>query len=173
MVCRLGSNANNNIRLSRYINALQEYRFNITHRSGKAHIDADAVSRLLQADDVVVVNTAEDLSDNFVPLDTDEESFLTQRFPKDSSTLIDAINDFRVRRNLQKIIYLDNQIFEDTGTTVQLSDDTIEATDIHIGSFTLQLPHAIRDLVIATHVAMGKASGLYYSNKMRTKICDQ
>ena len=81
MVCRPGRNTNNNICISRYINNLQEYRFSITHRTGQAHVDADALSRLLQVGDVVEVNTAEDLSDNFVPVNAEEKAHLSHRFP--------------------------------------------------------------------------------------------
>ena len=145
MVCRPGSNANNNIRLSRYINDLQEYRFNITHRSGKAHVDADAVSRLLQADDVVVINTAEDLSDNFRPLDEHEQNFLYQRFPKDTPLLIDAINEFRVKRNLTKLESLEVTIMDDSSLNIQNEPIIIKIAPIRIGTSVITIPHANRD----------------------------
>jgi hypothetical protein len=42
-----------NGRLMRYIMDIQNYSFNLIHRKGGAHLDADAVSRLLRYDDEI------------------------------------------------------------------------------------------------------------------------
>ena len=55
-------------RMSRMITDLQGFTFNVTHRSGKIHLDADAISRLLQIDEDPYINNADDLRDDLGPL---------------------------------------------------------------------------------------------------------
>jgi transposase InsO family protein len=63
-----------NGRIMRYVMDLIEYRFNVIHRKGKEHLDADAVSRLLRyGDNEIRLLTRDDLEEDGVVTKTDEE----------------------------------------------------------------------------------------------------
>jgi hypothetical protein len=78
---------------------LQGYTFSVKHRAGKHHLLPDAVSRLLQSDDVAYVNTVDDLRDDFAPLNQAEVRRLMTKYTQDSSYIIETINEFRLNRD--------------------------------------------------------------------------
>ena len=87
-------------RMSRMTTDLQGFTFSVIHRSGSHHLDADAISRLLQVDEEPYVNGADDLRDDFGPLTEDQKHALFGRYPvkSDAITVIDIIEKFRVER---------------------------------------------------------------------------
>jgi transposase InsO family protein len=72
-----------NVRLLNWISDLHAYRFRIYHRSGKKHMDADAVSRLLQYRDLDVHNA----------MDTNDEEAARLNGP---ATVKDIIDLYRI-----------------------------------------------------------------------------
>jgi hypothetical protein len=56
-----------NVRILNWISELHAYRFNIYHRSGKKHLDADAISRLMQYQDLDI-HDAMDTTDGIPPV---------------------------------------------------------------------------------------------------------
>ena len=67
MVTKMSPTTAGNNRLTKLCIELQGYTFGVTHRSGKLHIDADAVSRLLSIDTEYQIFTADQLRDDNVP----------------------------------------------------------------------------------------------------------
>ena len=97
MVTKVGGDPHH--RLARLCMDLQGYTFSVKHRAGKHHLLPDAVSRLLQADDIAYVNTVDDLRDDFAPLTQDEVKRLMTKYKQDGDYVIETINEFRVGRD--------------------------------------------------------------------------
>ena len=102
MVTKVGGDPHH--RLARLCLDLQGYTFSVTHRAGKHHLLPDAVSRLLQSDDVAYVNTVEDLRDDFSPLSQEEVKRIMSKYTKDGGYVIDTINNYRVSRDRDEAI---------------------------------------------------------------------
>jgi hypothetical protein len=102
MVTKVGGDPHH--RLARLCLDLQGYTFSVTHRAGKNHLLPDAVSRLLQSDDVAYVNTVEDLRDDFAPLSEEEAQRIMAKYTQDGNYVIKVINDYRVNRDQEEII---------------------------------------------------------------------
>ena len=98
MITRMGGDMHG--RMSRMTTDLQGFTFSVIHRSGSHHLDADAISRLLQVDEEPYVNGADDLRDDFGPLTEEQKHALFGRYPvkSDAITVIDIIEKFRVER---------------------------------------------------------------------------
>ena len=62
----------NNGRLMRYLMDLQDFNFQLRYRKGEHHLDADAVSRLLQKGEIVTFLDADDLETDKGVMDEDE-----------------------------------------------------------------------------------------------------
>ena len=67
MVTKMSPTTAGNNRLTKLCIELQGYTFGVTHRSGKSHIDADAVSRLLSTDMEYPILTEDQLRDDNLP----------------------------------------------------------------------------------------------------------
>jgi hypothetical protein len=82
------------------ITDLQGFTFNVTHRSGKVHLDADAISRLLQIDEDPYINNADDLRDDLGPLTEKEKEGLLTKYLGfgDADKIADIIDTFRMER---------------------------------------------------------------------------
>ena len=76
----------------------------MTHRAGKHHLLPDAVSQLLQSDDVAYVNTVEDIRDDFAPLSQEEVKRIMSRYTHDGGNVIDTINTYRVGRDRDEAV---------------------------------------------------------------------
>jgi hypothetical protein len=85
-------------RLHRLCTDLQGYSFEIIHRKGEEHLDADAISRLLQFGDDIYVNNADDLRDDFGPLSPLDEELLQYEHPADYKKVIEITNRRRLER---------------------------------------------------------------------------
>jgi hypothetical protein len=87
-------------RISRMVMDLQGFTFTVTHRSGVLHLDADAVSRLLQVDEEPYVNTVDDLRDDFGPLSEADKATIASKYPfsDDAKKVADIIDKFRTDR---------------------------------------------------------------------------
>jgi hypothetical protein len=85
-------------RLHRLCTDLQGYSFEIIHRKGEEHLDADAISRLLQFGDDIYVNNADDLRDDFGPLSPLDEELLQYEYPVDYKKVIEITNRHRLER---------------------------------------------------------------------------
>jgi hypothetical protein len=98
MVTKIGGDVHH--RLARLCLDLQGYTFEVQHRAGKLHLDADAVSRLLRKGEVAYVNNADDLRDDIGPLTDLDKEILAREFPdfRDSDFLIKTIEEYRERR---------------------------------------------------------------------------
>jgi hypothetical protein len=70
----------------------------IIHRKGEKHLDADAISRLLQFGDDIYVNNADDLRDHVGPLSPLDEDFLQYEHPVDYKNVIEITNRHRLER---------------------------------------------------------------------------
>ena len=97
MVTKIGGDAHG--RLQRLCLDLQGFNFSVKHRSGKAHLDADAVSRLLQGDEQPYVRTVDELRDDQGPLSIEDEALIRRRHLEDNAiSIIEIINNFRAMR---------------------------------------------------------------------------
>ena len=87
-------------RISRMITDLQGFTFSVTYRSGFLHLNADAVSRLLQIDEEPYVNTVDDLRDDFGPLSESDKDTILRKYPNedDAKMVTDIIETFRTER---------------------------------------------------------------------------
>ena len=87
-------------RISGMVMDLQGVSFTVTHRSGVLHLDADAVSRLLQVDEEPYVNTVDGLRDDFGPLSEADKAVISLKYPhhNDAKKVADIIDQFRVER---------------------------------------------------------------------------
>ena len=94
-----------NGRLMRYIMDIQNYRFSLIHRKGGAHLDADAVSRLLRYDDEMLRILDRDRLVEEGVVTTKDVSELEQDgkqipYPGiDRATKEDMLNDLELHRN--------------------------------------------------------------------------
>ena len=98
MVTKIGGDIHG--RMSRMVMDLQGFSFSVTHRSGSLHLDADAVSRLLQVDEEPYVHTIDDLRDDFGPLTEEEKRTILRTYPNksDAEKVVDIIDTFRLER---------------------------------------------------------------------------
>ena len=80
-----------NLRLHSLCLALQEFTFEVIHRKGALHLDADAVSRLFRRDEVAYVFQEEDLRDDMDPLTDKEKAMLTSKWGNKDSLQIQEI----------------------------------------------------------------------------------
>ena len=85
LVTRPAKTANG--RILHWISDLQEYHFDLIHRAGSQHLDADAISRLLHYSDIAQIH--QDSSDQVEPANGQ----VTHR------TLVDAYNDMVAQRD--------------------------------------------------------------------------
>jgi hypothetical protein len=95
MVTKMGANEQANQRLTRLCLDLQGYNFRVTHQAGVKHIGADAVSRLLRADEEQFVFSEDQLRDDFEPLTENEKKTLHREFRQDALMLIEMIEKRR------------------------------------------------------------------------------
>ena len=147
MVTKVGSTANGNIRLQKLCLELQAYRFNVIHRSGKDHADADAVSRLLTYTDKIWDNTVDDVRDDIGPLSPEEMSAYRSKFNEpDSSFVIDNINNYRIQRNKEQQEIQDKNeqraILESLSSTKQLLEVPPSEACIVVNAVTITHPVA-------------------------------
>jgi hypothetical protein len=77
---------------------LQGYSFEIIHRKGEEHLDADAISRLLQFGDDIYVNNADDLRNDFGSPSPLDEEILQYQHPMDYKIVIKIMNRHRLER---------------------------------------------------------------------------
>ena len=84
-------------RLLRLCLDLQQFTFNVIHRSGKDHLDADAVSRLLGKDDQPYVRTANELRDDTQPLTMAELEYIAKTYGKDCELVRKALEGGRAQ----------------------------------------------------------------------------
>ena len=98
MITKMGGDVHG--RMSRMITDLQGFTFSVTHRSGSLHLDADAISRLLQVDEEPYINGADDLRDDFGPLTAEQKHSIFKKYPKvdDADRVISTIDNFRSQR---------------------------------------------------------------------------
>ena len=96
MVTRVGGDVHH--RLTRLCLELQGYTFRVTHRAGKEHLDADAVSRLLRHGEVAYVHTADNLRDDIGPLTNEDNEILSREFPDDKVWTANVIDTYRKER---------------------------------------------------------------------------
>jgi len=89
-------------RLLRLCLDLQQFTFNVIHRSGKDHLDADAVSRLLGKDDQPYVRTANELRDDTQPLTETELEYIRKTYGKDCDKVQKALNNGRAQLSEQR-----------------------------------------------------------------------
>jgi len=89
-------------RLLRLCLDLQQFTFNVIHRSGKDHLDADAVSRLLGRDDQPYVRTANELRDDTQPLTETELEYIQETYGQDCEIVRQAIEDGRANLAIQR-----------------------------------------------------------------------
>ena len=80
-----------NLRLHSLCLALQEFTFEVIHRKGALHLDADAVSRLFRKDEVAYVFQEEDLRDDMDPLIDKDKAMLTSKWGNKDSLQIQEI----------------------------------------------------------------------------------
>jgi hypothetical protein len=94
-----------NGRLMRYIMNIQNYSFNLIHRKGGAHLDADAVSRLLRYDDEMLrildrdrlVEAGVVTSKDYAELEEDGHLMLYPGI--DTKTMEQMLDDLDIKRN--------------------------------------------------------------------------
>jgi hypothetical protein len=79
-------------RLHRLCTDLQGYSFEIIHRKEEEHLDAAAISRLLQFGDDIYINNADDLRDDFGPLSPLDEELFQYEHPADHKKVIQITN---------------------------------------------------------------------------------
>ena len=98
MITKIGGDIHG--RMSRMVMDLQGFTFSVTHRSGALHLDADAVSRLLQVDEDPYIHTIDDLRDDFGPLSEEEKKTILRTYPNksDADKVVDIINEHRRER---------------------------------------------------------------------------
>lgn len=88
LVLKMNKSVHSNHRLTRYCLNLQDYYFSVTHRKGKDHIDADALSRLFQLDDMPEVNDQDTLRHDSGPLTEADIHQLYRRYDRDADIII-------------------------------------------------------------------------------------
>jgi len=72
---------------------LQEFSFRIQHRSGKKHIDADSVSRLLRTTDKIFVHTSDSLrTDNFFSEEDHYDLTRSGSQPQNVAEIVDVMD---------------------------------------------------------------------------------
>jgi hypothetical protein len=99
MVTKIGGDTNG--RLQRMCLDIQHFTFRVTHRKGKAHIDADTISRLLGRDDNPHIRSEDELRDDIGPLTAEEQELLRSRFYDDADLLIKTINERRAEEQTE------------------------------------------------------------------------
>jgi hypothetical protein len=107
MVTKAGG-AESQQRLLRLCLDLQQFTFNVIHRSGKDHLDADAVSRLLGRDDQPYVRTANELRDDTKPLTEEDLQYINRTYGQDCELVSRTISQgraelARTRRSIDNI----------------------------------------------------------------------
>ena len=81
-------------RLDRLCMDLQEFSFCIEHRSGKAHLDADIISRMLRTTDQPYVHTTDSLrTDNFLSEDDRNDLAKSEHQAQDIAVIIATIDE--------------------------------------------------------------------------------
>ena len=105
LVTKCGASSCNNLRLQNYCLDIQQFHFELFHRAGKIHYDADAVSRLLHTGEEPYFNSADDVRDDFGPLTEEEKAyFLKQYDTQNSALIIEAINNHRLERERELLV---------------------------------------------------------------------
>ena len=105
LVTKVGASSCNNLRLQNYCLDVQKFHFELFHRAGKIHYDADAVSRLLHTGEEPYFNKADDIRDDFGPLTEEEKAYFVKQYDIQNSTLIiEAINNHRLEREKSLIV---------------------------------------------------------------------
>jgi len=109
-------------RLLRLCLDLQQFTFNVIHRSGKDHLDADAVSRLLGKDDQPYVRTANELRDDTKPLTPTELEYIAKAYGRDCDLVSKAIDEGRAtlaqqRQRIENIKVNSNRILTNDQST--------------------------------------------------------
>jgi hypothetical protein len=110
MVTKMGGTAHSHQRLTRLCLDLQGYSFSVTHRKGSENLDADAISRLLQHNDIAYVHDEYSLRDDFGPLtESDLEDLakhhsapLNDQYKTQAEWIAQTVNNFRGERVAEK-----------------------------------------------------------------------
>lgn len=117
LVCKMGGNAFSHQRLTRLCMELQGYRFAVTHRKGTEHLDADALSRLLQYNELPYVRDDTHLRDDIGPLTEDDIQDLKNKYTHDADKMISIINDHKEDRRAQLEEYVKDAEIQVSGET--------------------------------------------------------
>lgn len=102
LVCKMGKSVYSHQRLVKLCIDLQQYWFTVTHRKGKDHIDADALSRLLHIDEEPYVREESDLRHDTGPLTMEDIRATKHRFGPDADMILKIINRYHLDKKEEK-----------------------------------------------------------------------
>ena len=114
---------------------LQGFTFSVIHRKGALHLDADAVSRLLQKVEVAHILTEEDLRDDMNPLTEKEKTMLTAKWGDRQSL---QIQEIIARHQMEQKESISTDILKGSeGTSEGFFDDNDKLQDSLLGTETI------------------------------------